>query len=222
MKILKKAKHFNTRLYFLFSSWCNRDFEFYLCLNSVLSLFNKQIFNLISSKKANNRTLNMRRIYGSWQNPTRFHFVWLSQIRGDAVVFTRFPPRDSDSTNERMTPSGEAEWPRRALLCPASSNDVAVTMHRLIENDVPRCEGKSANAWGMLRSLLKGWGTPNKKGVSFGEMVYRANWVRRSSFSLFPLVSSLPLVWYLINYENWTYILCRTFSAIRGKLPSSD
>lgn len=84
--------------------------------------------------------------------------------------------------------------------------------------EMRRNEGESANARRMPRSLLKGRGSPNKKGVSFSETAYRANWVRRYSFSLFPLVSPLPLVWYLINYENWTYTLCRTFSTIRGEL----
>lgn len=55
--------------------------------------------------------------------------------------------------------------------------------------EMRRNEGESANARGMLRSLLKGRGSPNKKGVSFSETAYRANWVRRDSFSLFPLVS---------------------------------
>lgn len=110
------------------------------------------------------------------------------------------------------------------VLWPFAAPDVAVTMRRLIENDVPRMrrnEGESTNARGMPKSLLKGRGTPNKKGVSFGETAYRANWVWRNSLPFFPfLVSPPPLVWYLINYENWTYTLCRTFSAIRGKLPS--
>lgn len=85
--------------------------------------------------------------------------------------------------------------------------------------EIRRNEGESANARGMPKFLRKGRETPNKKGVFFDETAYRANWVRRYSFPFFPLVS-LPLVWYLINYENWTYTLCRMFSAIREKLPS--
>jgi len=47
-------------------------------------------------------------------------------------------------------------------------NDIDVTMHRLIENDVSRMrrnEGESANARGMPKVLTKK--DRNKKGVSF-------------------------------------------------------
>jgi len=79
---------------------------------------------------------------------------------------------------------------------PLNDIDVAVTMHRLIENDVLRMrrnEGESANARGMPKVLAKK--DRNKKGVSFVKRhIEQIEFDTTHSLFFYSLVSPPPLV----------------------------
>jgi len=105
---------------------------------------------------------------------------WLSQIHGDTVVFaSEISPRLRDSTYERMTPSGGAEWPWRTLLRPTVLRGPRPTSpSRDASSNWKRCPGARVEARIRVRNteisccwkvLLKGRGAPNKKNVSLDE-----------------------------------------------------
>lgn len=143
----------------------------------------------------------------------------LSQIRGDVVIFTGavLPPRVSDSTNERMTPSGEAEWPRRALLRPMAVRGPRTTsMSRCVASsnwkrrpEMRRNEGESVNARRMPTFWLEGRRSPNKKGVYLSIKRY----IEQIEFDATHSFFSLSYRRFLL-FDIWSIMKIKTYTAL--------